>query len=220
MNIEKKQIAYNKGTRSSVIKYIVIHDTANKSKGADADAHFRYFNSGNRNSSADFFVDDKKILQVNDYTKYYTWQVGDGKGKFGITNQNSVGVEICVNSDGDYGKAVENTVELVKYLMKELNVPIERVVRHYDASRKKCPASMSDNNWAMWHSFKEKIKESDEMAQFIDTKGHFAQKEIDDLLKMAIVNGRTSDKFCPNEPITRAEAAVLIRRAIKFITGK
>ena len=58
MNIEKKQIAYNKGTRNSVIKYIVIHDTANKSNGADADAHFKYFNGGNRNSSADFFVDD------------------------------------------------------------------------------------------------------------------------------------------------------------------
>ena len=59
MNIEKKQIAYNRVTRNSAIRYIVIHDTGNKSKGADADSHFRYFNGGNRNSSADFFVDDK-----------------------------------------------------------------------------------------------------------------------------------------------------------------
>ena len=218
MNIEKKQIAYNKGTRNSVIKYIVIHDTQNTSKGADADAHFKYFNSGNRNSSADFFVDDKKILQVNDYTKYYTWHVGDGKGKYGITNQNSIGVEICVNSDGDYEKAVANAVELVKHLMKELNISAECVVRHYDASRKNCPASMSGDGWAKWKEFKEKIMECD--SKFIDTKGCFAEKEIGELFKMGIVTGRTENQFFPNEPVTRAEAAVLIRRAIKFITGK
>lgn len=218
MNIEKKQIAYNKGTRNSVIKYIVIHDTQNTSKGADADAHFKYFNSGNRNSSADFFVDDKKILQVNDYTKYYTWQVGDGKGKYGITNQNSLGIELCVNEDGNYNKAFCNMVDLTKYLMKELGIPSERVVRHYDASHKNCPASMSGDSWAMWHTFKEKIKGDDSV--FTDTKGHFAQKEIDELNKMGIVTGRTEKQFFPNEPVTRAEAAVLIRRAIRFITGK
>ncbi len=218
MNIEKKQISYNKSTRNSAIKYIVIHDTANRSKGADADAHFKYFNGGNRNSSADFFVDDKKILQINDYTKYYTWQVGDGKGKYGITNQNSIGIEICINADGDYEKAVENTVELVKYLMEKLDIPEERVIRHYDASRKNCPATMSDNNWAKWHNFKEKIK--GDVSVFTDTKGHFAQKEIEDLAKMGIVKGKTPQNFYPDEPITRAESAVLIRRAIKFITGK
>ncbi len=218
MNIEKKQIAYNKGTRNSVIKYIVIHDTANKSKGANADAHYKYFNSGNRNSSADFFVDDKKILQINDYTKYYTWHVGDGKGKYGITNQNSIGVEICINSDGDYKKAVDNTVELVRHLMKELDIPLENIVRHCDASRKTCPASMSEDGWKGWYNFKERIKGCDTV--FVDTQGHFAQKEIDELFKMGVVNGKGGNSFCPDEPITRAETAVLIRRAIKFITGK
>ena len=218
MKIEKKQIAYNKVTRNSVIKYIVIHDTLNTKKGADADAHFNYFNGRNRNSSADFFVDDKKILQVNDYTKYYTWQVGDGKGKYGITNQNSIGVEICVNADGNYEKAVENAAKLVNHLMNELNIPEERVVRHYDASRKNCPASMSGGSWAMWYAFKEKIKGDGTV--FTDTKGHFAEKQIEELLNMGIVNGKGENQFCPDEPITRAETAVLIRRVIKFITGK
>ena len=36
MQIEKKQIAYNRVARSGAIKYIVIHDTGNKSKGAKA----------------------------------------------------------------------------------------------------------------------------------------------------------------------------------------
>ncbi len=157
MNVIQKQIAYNRSERTSVIKYIVIHDTGNESKGADALAHFNYFNTGDRQASADFFVDDKQIIRVNDYNTYYTWHCGDGKGKYGITNQNSIGIEICVNSDGDYTKAFNNAAELTKQLMKELNIPADRVVRHYDASRKSCPASMKDNNWERWSEFKKVI---------------------------------------------------------------
>lgn len=154
MTINAKQIAFNRSTRTDKIKYIVIHDTGNKSAGANAEAHFNYFNGGDRQSSADFFVDSKQILQANDYSKYYTWHCGDGGGKYGITNNNSIGIEICVNSDGNYDAAFNKTVKLVKMLMDVLNIPIERVVRHYDASRKNCPASMSGNNWALWHTFK------------------------------------------------------------------
>ena len=156
---EFKQISHNySDRRGKKIEWIVIHDTGNANPGANAQSHYNYFNSGNRNSSADFFVDDKGVLCVNDYSKYYTWHCGDGKGKFGITNSNSIGIEICVNSDGDYAKVLANTIELVKELMDELHIPADRVVRHYDASRKNCPASMNVNNWAIWHEFKESLK--------------------------------------------------------------
>ncbi len=153
------QIAYNRTKRNVKPKYIVVHDTGNKSKGADAEAHYKYFNSGDRQSSADIFVDDKQILKVNDYHTYYTWHCGDGKGKYGITNANSVAVEICINSDGDYDKAVKNAVKAVKDLMKELNIPAENVVRHYDASRKNCPGTMSADGWKAWSDFKNSLKE-------------------------------------------------------------
>lgn len=220
LNIEKKQILYNRVARTAKIKYIVIHDTGNKSKGADADAHFNYFNGGNRSSSADFFVDDKKILQINDYNKYYTWHVGDGKGKYGITNQNSIGIEICVNADGDYNKAFLNAVELTKYLMKELNIPDERVVRHYDASRKNCPASMNANNWAKWEEFKELLMDKNIEHKFIDIKCHYAEKQIAELFEMGIINGVTESRFMPNEPIKRADVAIIARNVIRYITGK
>lgn len=157
LTYEKKQIAYNRSVRTQKIKYIVIHDTGNKGKGANAEAHYNYFNGGNRNASADFFVDSEKILQINDYKAYATWHVGDGKGKYGITNQNSIGIEICVNADGNYNIAFAKTVELVKHLMSVLNIPAGNVVRHYDASRKNCPASMTANNWAYWQDFKNRI---------------------------------------------------------------
>lgn len=218
-SIEKKQIAYNRVKRTSPIAYIVIHDTGNKAKGSDAEAHFKYFNGGNRNSSADFFVDDTKILQVNDYCKYYTWHVGDGKGKYGITNQNSVGVEICVNADGNYEKALANAVELTKYLMGELNIPIERVVRHYDASRKNCPASMSTDDWALWKKFKTMLQEEN-MADFKDISGNFAEKDIKELCDMGIVNGVSDTEFKPDDYATRAQIARIARNIIRYITGE
>lgn len=155
--INKKLIKYNYSSRNNEsIKYIVIHDTGNTSKGAGADNHYRYFNGGNRNASAHYFVDDKETIQTVEDNNV-SWHCGDGKGKYDITNQNSIGVEICVNSDGDYDKAVANTVELVKHLMKKHNISIDRVVRHYDASRKICPRSMSSNNWAKWNEFKKNL---------------------------------------------------------------
>ena len=192
---EVKQIAYNRSNRNgNEIKYIVIHDTGNSKKGADAENHYKYFNGGNRNSSADFFVDDKQALCVNDYYKYYTWHVGDGKGKYGITNSNSIGIEICVNSDGDRQKAIERTIVLVQQLMVELNIPIERVVRHYDASRKNCPESMKENNWAEWYEFKKKlIEEEQPMAQTIynkvDDVPEYARPTIQKLLDKGFLKG-------------------------------
>jgi N-acetylmuramoyl-L-alanine amidase CwlA len=154
MEINKKQIAYNRAARTQKPLYIVIHDTGNGAKGADAGAHFTYFNGGNRDASADFFVDSTQILQVNDYEKYYSWHCGDGKGAYGITNANSVGVEICVNADGDYNAAVANAAALTRFLTGALGVPAERIVRHWDASRKNCPASMRADDWAKWNEFK------------------------------------------------------------------
>ena len=170
------QIKYNRSQRRCPIKYIVVHDTGNTGKGADAMAHFNYFNSENRGASADIFVDDNVCLKVNDYNKYYTWHCGDGNGINGITNSNSVGIEICVNSDGDYNLAFLKAAELVKKLMKELCIPLENVVRHFDAGRKNCPSSMSADNWALWKKFKNIISESGELTV---TQYEELKKEID-----------------------------------------
>ena len=139
MKINLKQIGFNRTlTSRNKADYLVLHDTGNTSSGANAEMHFRYFNTGNRNASADFFVDDKQILQINDWRKYYSWAVGDGRGAYGITNQNSISIELCINSDGNYQAAFNNTIDLTKHLMNLLNLPANRVVRHYDASRKWC----------------------------------------------------------------------------------
>lgn len=158
LQVQQKFIKYNYnvGRCGNSIKYIVIHDTGNTGKGANANSHYIYFNGGDRQSSAHYFVDDSNIVQLVADTNT-SWHCGDGGGKYGITNANSIGVEICINSDGNYDKAVSNAVDLTKSLMKKYNISINNVVRHYDASRKSCPNTMSANCWAKWNTFKSKL---------------------------------------------------------------
>ena len=161
IKINEKLVKYNFSKRTEgKIKYIVIHDTGNKRSGADANAHFNFFNGGDRQSSAHYFVDDKQILRVvKDSDK--SWHCGDGRGLNGITNDNSIGIEMCINSDGDFNKTYLHTLKLTKYLMKKYNIPLENVVRHYDASRKICPNIWKENNWEKWNKFKEHLKQED-----------------------------------------------------------
>lgn len=158
MKINKKLIKYNTSSRHGTpIQYIVIHDTGNAASTATAENHFNYFNGGNRQASAHYFVDDKQILQIVE-DNVAAWHVGDGKGKYGITNSNSLGIEICVNKGANYSKAVQDTIKLTAYLMQLHNIPIEKVIRHHDASKKNCPASMMKNNWEPWRAFKSALE--------------------------------------------------------------
>ena len=89
-----KHISKAKGRE---IKYLVIHFTAGSSskKGKAMDARDVFIT---RDASADFTVDDETIVQVNPEPRdYYCWAVGDGKGKYGVTNKNSIHIEICSN---------------------------------------------------------------------------------------------------------------------------
>lgn len=181
MKINKKLIDKNFSSRhGSKIKFIVVHDTGNDKPLANAEAHFNYFNNDVRNASAHYFVDEKQVLQIIEDSNS-AWHVGDGKGKYGITNINSIGIEICIN-DGDYVTEINKTVELIEHLMKKHGIPKENVVRHYDASRKICPAKLSHNNWAKWHELYNKIGKTPQVeskvainlnGKLIEIDGHF-----------------------------------------------
>lgn len=152
--MEITQIKQHISPRKDKIRYIVIHDTGNDSIGAGANAHKRYFQTTSRKASADFLVENNKVIKLNDYYKYFTWHCGDGHGKYGITNSNSIGIEMCINKDSNYQQTINNTIILVYKLMQALDIDINHVVRHYDASHKRCPGSMAYDNWRGWTKFK------------------------------------------------------------------
>ena len=155
LGITRRISRYNYSSRKgNSIKYIVLHYTGNKQDSAEGNAN--YFNGGDRNASAHYFVDNYSIYQVVEESNA-AWSVGDGYGRYGITNYNSINIEMCTSGNYNVSEGTENNaIDLVKSLMSKYNVSIDRVVRHYDASRKICP-NWSDNNWSRWNNFKNKL---------------------------------------------------------------
>lgn len=81
-------------------------------------------------------------------------KVGNGGAWYKIcTNSNSIGIEMCCTNSDVSQKTVNNTIELVKYLMDKYSIPTSHVIRHYDVTNKMCPAPMV-NNPTRWEAFK------------------------------------------------------------------
>ena len=159
MNIGRNISLYNYSTKTNKQnKYIVIHYVGAVSTAKN---NADYFATAYRGASAHYFVDETSIWQsVEDYN--IAWHCGATTYKHpDCRNNNSIGIEMCVKKD-DSGKwyfeedTVKNTVELVKSLMEKYNIPIDRVIRHYDVTGKNCPAPYVDNP-KEWDKFKSRL---------------------------------------------------------------
>lgn len=153
--INKYHGKYNIVKRTSAVKYIVVHYVgAGTSAPGSAKNNCIYFSGGNRNASAHYFIDDGSIYEYADPKTYATWHCGDGSGKYGITNQNSIGIEVCINGNKPFtDEEIKRLTWLVQKLMKDFKVSAKNVVRHYDASRKQCPLYYVKNpaKWTELH---------------------------------------------------------------------
>src|SRR5690625_4048759 len=143
-------------------KYITIHETANTSKGADAATHGRLQQNG-FSASWHYTVDDKQAVQSFPHSAQ-CWHAGDGKGN---GNLNSIGIEICVNSDGDFKKAVKNAAELVKKIMSDEGISIGNVVQHNHWSGKNCPTNLRNGSKGItWADFISLVKDEKQTKKF------------------------------------------------------
>lgn len=162
MKINKRLSTTNVTLNANNPKYIIIHETDNTSKGAGAETHCKAQANGNiGKASVHYYVDDTGVYQAVEH-KHATWNCGDGNNRYGINNKNTISIEICVNSDSDYNKAVDNAVELVRYLKNGYYSNCQ-VVRHYDASRKNCPRKILANGY--WNTFLERVNSKDSSSQ-------------------------------------------------------
>lgn len=227
LQIQQKLTPYNYTAMSNKKNnFIVVHYT-----GATGTAknNVDYFVREKLSASASYFVDSKSIWQcVEDKNK--AWHCGGGlQGSGGhsfykvCTNSNSIGIEMCCKKDTAGNlyiepETVNNTIDLIRYLMNKYGIPLDKVIRHYDVTGKLCPAMYV--NETAWQNFKNKIKEGNSVAEFKDTKGHYAEAHINDLLKMGVVNGDGNGNFRPNDNIKRGDVAIMVRNAIRYITGK
>lgn len=100
--------------------YITQHTTGNTNRGAGAEMHrvFTHQGGGSARVSFHFVVDDKEIIQLLPIHEI-GWHAGDGCNDRGgdIGCFDSVGIELCVNSDIDWMAAKENLARLYAMLV-------------------------------------------------------------------------------------------------------
>lgn len=131
-------------------KFLIYHETDNGNATANADAHSNYLTNVAKTGypwvSWHYTVDDTKIIQhIPD--DEIAWHAGDGRKEDG-GNMSGIGIEICVNADGDYNKALENAKELGAMLLKKHGWGNNACKRHYDMVGKYCPRKiLSNGNW-------------------------------------------------------------------------
>ena len=178
------------GVRSSKAKYLVVHFTANN--GDTARNNGDYFAREKVGASAHYFVDDKEIVCSVD-PNYVAWHCG---GEAYIhpkcRNSNSIGVELCsrVDKDGMYyftEETMDKAIELIRWLMRKHDIPIENVIRHFDVTGKNCPAPFVGAGQADWEKFKEVIA----MKKYntIEEMPEWAKPTIEKLVNASILNG-------------------------------
>ena len=147
--------------RGNPKKKLVVHQTGNTSKGADAKMHAKYQHNGAGGRDASWHIqsDDKVIIQSYpfDYRCFHasTKDAPNGGNMVGI------GWEICINSDGDYIKSLELAAEGIAQVMKQEGIPMSGLVRHHDEDPKKqrCPRQLMDGkDGVTWDKFKAMVE--------------------------------------------------------------
>ena len=155
ITIRRDYIPHGRANRPGKVNpdtYITIHETGNFAAGADAAAHAVYLkgdSAAQGKVSWHYTVDDHAVVQhlPDGETAYHA---GDGAG--GPGNAISIGIEICVNQGGDFEKSKRNAAALVRMLMKEHGIPLDRMVQHNHWNGKDCPKTIRATKGA-WEAF-------------------------------------------------------------------
>ena len=198
--------------------YITIHETGNMSASADAEDHGKYLagSAGEASlTSWHYTVDDHAIAQhlPDNETAYHA-----GDGANGPGNTTSIGIEICVNSDGDFEKAKANAAALVRLLMAEHSIPLANIKQHHDWNGKNCPATIRATPGA-WEEFLALCSEGSGQGEpeepqqpAADKPADWAEEDWAWAQAMGLLDGTR-----PTAASTRQEVAVMFRRFYEAI---
>ena len=141
--------ATNRPGRVNNMLYVTIHETDNTTAGANARGHAAWLNTPGTAVSWHYTVDDTEIIQHLPETED-AFHAGDGAGS---GNRHSIGIEICVNEDGDFAKAVARAIELTADICARRNIPITNVLQHFHWSGKHCPRNIREGRPFGWNVF-------------------------------------------------------------------
>jgi len=148
------------------VKHVIIHYTATPSPAVGAGIIRDNFQENDpRSVSSHFIVGvEGEIIQCVPLTEVAYAQ---GTSDPNLVNHNfdSISIENChPDESGKFSEATyESLVYLTSWLLEELNLPVDSLMRHYDATGKNCPKYYVENPEA-WEQFK--VDVADYMAKY------------------------------------------------------
>lgn len=148
MKVKEMIIPYGANNPDRPIKpdTIVIHYSGGACVTAETLARCLVNNNAN-NVSANYCVDEKDIICT----------IPPGYMSYGVTGHNNhiINIEVCYSDPAGRFElnAIANIRRIVKKCMRDFNIPADKVVRHYDLTKKKCPWYYVDNpaEWTRLH---------------------------------------------------------------------
>lgn len=211
--LAKKGTACRSGELLRSFYGVTIHETANTSKGAEALNHAKYLQGSGASKAASwhYCVDDSLVTRSIP-EREVAWHSGNSKG-----NYNTIAIEICVNADGDFKKAVNNAAELTADILKRHNITKtnyeEYIFQHNYWSGKDCPTLLRKGKPLTWAYFVERVGEYLEPTTSA-SKGYSVGDK-------AILNGylyvdsyaSKAGKICSNKKVTITKIADKTRPA-------
>lgn len=149
------------------IRFLTIHETDNRSSGADALAHSNWLIGDTTDiTSWHYTVDDHSIYH-NLPDNEIAWNAGDNRSRDG-GNMNGIGIEMCVNVSGDFDQTVRNTAWLCAELLQAYGLTPDDVYLHRDFMGKICPHRLITENKVTW--FKELVQADYDELQAAETE--------------------------------------------------
>lgn len=148
MKVKEMIIPYgaNNPDRSIKPDTIVIHYSGGACVTAETLARCLVNNNAN-NVSANYCVDENDIICT----------IPPGYMSYGVTGHNNhiINIEVCYSDPAGRFEldTIANIRRIVKKCMRDFNISADKVVRHYDLTKKKCPWYYVDNpsEWVRLH---------------------------------------------------------------------
>lgn len=138
---------------TSNVLWIVVHETGMARTGITAEylantQHENAYIGGGREASWNYTVDDGFVYQSYE-DNVACWHASDGK-TVGGGNKNGIGIEMCVNTDGQFNAAMRHDARLIAYLLRTHNLGMANIKQHFDFAYndKNCPENIrNDYRW-------------------------------------------------------------------------
>jgi len=182
----------NRPGKLNPCNYVTIHNTGNSSVGANAANHAKYLKGDAANDApvSWHYTCDKGGCYQHLPDIETAFHAGDGSGK---GNTESIGIEICDNSDGNIMIATINAGILTAMLCNKYNIPITNIVQHNRWSGKNCPQQLRAGNPFSWETFVMNVKDA-----MTIVSEHWAEKFYKYLVKEKIFVGDSTSEIWKN----------------------